>query len=197
MLDAKTGRLRLLLPPSVEGSGDAGTLVVDGVIYRNTHTATEALSLTGAAVAPPQDPRPARRDRRIEVPQVHDGQVYVTSSVQQPDAGPRRHHRGPGPELPASVWPLAIDGHVGFFTSLTDQIHEPAAPGDTSTTTVSAVDLDDGYVYWTHPYESSVGVRASLLLATPVVVENGLLWSVQDDDSAASPGARRTRRGDR
>lgn len=168
--DAKTGRLRFAITKPWFNSFEPHTLVVKGMLIRNNRDVVDAWTPTGKPLWRYTKPTwPDGPGAGELMPQYNAGRVYVRDdSNTLPgtlvlDAGTGRKLA----TLPHSEQPLAIDGRVGIFTA-------GAAVKSGEKTTVSAIDLSDGRVYWTRSYAGDHS--SGPLVRTPPVVENGLVW---------------------
>lgn len=167
VFDAKTGRLRFFTGPT--GGSDPRTLVIKGLLIRNNSDAVSAWTPKGKLVwrytKPSSSETPGAGS---SMPQYNAGRLYIRGTeygrvdtlVLDVKSGRRVS------VLPPSQQPLAFDGRVAIFSLRTSDV-------DLSQE-LAAVDLADGYVYWTRPYlGESAGDNA---MRTPPVIENGLVW---------------------
>lgn len=170
VLDAKTGKLRFTIPTGSFNSFEPRTLVADGTLFHNNEDVVDAWTPKGQLLwryIKTDDPNQA--GARELLPQYDAGRLYVRDgSIDEHDTLVLDAKTGAKlPDLPHTALPLALDGHVGIFTT---------NPYATRETRVSAVDLDDGYVYWTKTYTPANPEATGFLLRTPPVIENGLVW---------------------
>jgi len=169
--DALTGAHRFTIPLAPQSSTDGTSFVAGNRMYYNADGDIQANSVTngallwnyvksGTVVGP---------GAGNALPALHDGRLYVRAEYSSPtsttlvlDPATGRLLR----TLPASDQPIAFDGQVGIF-SVTPN-NQP--------TTISAVNLYDGHIYWRHTLPSAGPYVRPTQMETAPVLENGLLW---------------------
>lgn len=192
--DAETGKFLFELPleataargtpeslsEGVEGSRGGTTFITGSSIIYNSNTDVEAFSLTGqhlwTYLKTGGEKGPGYGHA---VPSYTRGHLYIRSSSSFGPAKTLVLNATSGSlerTLPGSAQPLAIDGHVGIFTT----------PGTTKKgATLTAVDTGTGYVYWTHTL-TGLGGHPGAVASAPVI-ENGIVW-FQKGNFYGSPG---------
>ncbi len=178
--DAITGAHKFTISMANGSSTDGTSFVAGARMYYNADGAIQANSVTtGTLLWSYLKPGPFYgTGHGNALPALHDGLLYVRSSYQTrvsttPVLNPATGHLVR--TLPESDVPIAFDGQVGIFT--VTPLNEPS--------TISAVNLTTGHVYWAHklPVATIGNITEPTTVNTAPVIENGLVWILDSTDS--------------
>lgn len=179
--DALTGAHKFTTTLSNGSSTDGTSFAAGGRMYYNADGAIQANSVTtGALLWSYVKPGSyLGSGHGNAVPALHDGLLYVRSIYQQTGVSTTAV-LNPATgllvrTLPESDVPIAFDGQVGIFT--VTPLNEPS--------TISAVNLTTGHVYWAHklPMATAGGITEPTTVNIAPVIENGLAWILASTDS--------------
>lgn len=174
-VDSRTGETRWSIPTDDTTSENAASLIVDGRIYVNSSDGVSAYDAERGTKLWGRKKDGVGMWSGVSRPVLHDGRLYVSDlrTTLALDAATGELVR----RLPGTYRALALDGRVGFFTT---------SGYPEKSDTISAVDLFDGHVYWSHDLDLAEG-ETFRMTTTPPVVSNGLVW-VQDGVSTGVKG---------